>query len=96
MERPEALPDRIYSFLKYRILTCVLPPAQHLNEREIADELKVSRTPLREALNRLAQEGLLVRIPYCGYAVVTVSEDDMRDLCELRRTRSAAGDTGGI
>ena len=84
IEPPQALPDRVYSVLKYRILTCTMVPGQRLNEKEIANELKVSRTPLREALNRLSQENLLVRTPYCGYAVSVVTEDDIRDLCESR------------
>jgi GntR family transcriptional regulator, rspAB operon transcriptional repressor len=84
IEPPQALPDRVYGVLKYRILTCELVPGQRLNEKEIAEELKVSRTPLREALNRLAQENLLVRTPYCGYAVSLITEDDIRELCELR------------
>jgi DNA-binding GntR family transcriptional regulator len=84
IEPPQALPDRVYSVLKYRILTCTMVPGQRLNEKEIASELKVSRTPLREALNRLSQENLLVRTPYCGYAVSVVTEDDIRDLCESR------------
>src|ERR1700690_2599908 len=82
IEPPQALPDRVYSVLKYRILTCTIVPGQSLNEKEIADELKVSRTPLREALNRLSQENLLTRIPYCGYAVPLITEDDIRELGE--------------
>lgn len=84
VELPEALPDRIYGALKYRILTCALAPGQRLNELEIAAELKVSRTPLREALNRLSQESLLVRIPYSGYTVTPVTADDIQNLCEVR------------
>jgi len=79
-----SLPDRVYELLKRRILTCVLLPGQRLNEKEIAEELKVSRTPLREALNRLGQEGLLVRTPYAGYVVSSVNESGVLDLCELR------------
>lgn len=84
IEPPQALPDRVYSVLKYRILTCMILPGQRLNEKEIASELRVSRTPLREALNRLSQEHLLTRTPYCGYTVSLVTEDDIRNLCETR------------
>ena len=84
IEPPQTLPDRVYSVLKYRILTCAVAPGQRLNEKDIAEELRVSRTPLREALNRLAQESLLTRIPYCGYAVAPVTKDDIANLCELR------------
>lgn len=79
-----ALPDRVYELLKRRILTCTLPPGQRLNEKEIAEEFKVSRTPLREALNRLGQERLLVRTPYAGYVVAPITEAYVRELCELR------------
>lgn len=81
---PGSLPDRVYELLKRRVLTCFLLPGQRLNEKEIADELKVSRTPLREALNRLGQERLLVRTPYAGYVVSSITEAGVRDLCELR------------
>ena len=80
----QALPDRVYGVLKYRVLTCALTPGQRLNEKELADEFKISRTPLREALNRLAQEKLLARVPYRGYAVAPVTPEDIHNLCEVR------------
>ncbi len=79
-----ALPDRVYGLLKQRIIRCVLLPGQRLNEKEIAEELRVSRTPLREALNRLGQERLVVRTPYAGYMVAPITEAGVRELCELR------------
>ena len=79
-----ALPDRVYGLLKQRIIRCVLAPGQRLNEKEIAEELRVSRTPLREALNRLGQERLVVRTPYAGYVVAPITEAGVRELCELR------------
>jgi GntR family transcriptional regulator, rspAB operon transcriptional repressor len=81
---PQALPDRVYALLKQKIITCEILPGQRLNEKEIAGELKVSRTPLREALSRLSQENLVVRVPYCGYAVSPITKDAIRDLCESR------------
>jgi DNA-binding GntR family transcriptional regulator len=47
--------------------------------------MQVSRTPLREAFNRLSLEGLIVLSPYRGYAVAPVTVDGYRELCELRR-----------
>jgi DNA-binding GntR family transcriptional regulator len=84
MPAAQALPDRIYSALKHRILTCSLQPGQRLMEKELAQELGVSRTPLREALNRLALEQLVFLTPYRGYAVTPVLLDDIRNLSELR------------
>lgn len=84
MPLAQGLPDRIYSALKHRILTCSLQPGQRLMEKELAQELGVSRTPLREALNRLALEQLVFLTPYRGYAVTPVLLDDIRNLSELR------------
>lgn len=80
----QGLPDRIYSALKHRILTCSLAPGQRLPEKDLSQDLGVSRTPLREALNRLALEGLVFLTPYRGYAVTTVELEDIRNLSELR------------
>jgi DNA-binding GntR family transcriptional regulator len=84
MPLAQGLPDRIYSALKHRILTCSLQPGQRLMEKELSQELGVSRTPLREALNRLALEQLVFLTPYRGYAVTPVLLDDIRKLSELR------------
>ncbi len=84
MPLAQGLPDRIYSALKHRILTCTLAPGQRLMEKDLSVELGVSRTPLREALNRLALENLVFLTPYRGYAVTPVHVDDIRNLSELR------------
>ncbi len=86
---PSALPDRIYATLKHRILTCAILPGARIVEKELCGEIGVSRTPLREALNRLALEGLVVLIPYRGYAVAPLSVDGFRELCEVRRVLEA-------
>lgn len=80
-----ALPDRIYDVLKHRILTCAIDPGQKLNEKDLSKELDVSRTPLREALNRLALEGLVILAPYKGYLVRSITVPDIVALSELRR-----------
>lgn len=82
---PAALPDRLYAVLKHRILTCGIPPGGRLIEKLICSEMGVSRTPLREAINRLALEGLVVLTPYRGYAVARVTIRGFQELCEVRR-----------
>ena len=82
---PAALPDRLYAVLKHRILTCAIPPGGRLVEKEICAEMGVSRTPLRESINRLALEGLVVLTPYRGYAVAPVTVRSFQELCEVRR-----------
>jgi DNA-binding GntR family transcriptional regulator len=80
----QALPDRIYAALKHRILTCRLLPGERLIEKDLCSEMNVSRTPLREALNRLGLEGLITLEPYKGYEVAPLGIEDIRNLSELR------------
>jgi DNA-binding GntR family transcriptional regulator len=83
--QPAALPDRIYAALKHRILTCSMQPGERIVEKDLCREMAVSRTPVREALNRLALEGLVAITPYRGYATSPISVKQFRDLCEVRR-----------
>jgi len=82
---PAALPDRLYAVLKHRILTCAMRPGERITEKDVCTEMSVSRTPLREALNRLALEGLVVLTPYRGYVVAPVTVRSFQELCEVRR-----------
>jgi DNA-binding GntR family transcriptional regulator len=82
---PVAISDRVYALVKHRILTCAMLPGQRIVENELCTELGISRTPLREALNRLALEGLVVLRPYRGYVAAPLTIADFRELCELRR-----------
>ncbi len=82
--RPTALPDHVYAVLKQRILSCQLPPGQRLVEKALCDELGVSRTPLREALNRLSHEDLVSFQPHAGYRVAAITLEGFRNLIELR------------
>jgi len=81
---PSALADRAYADLKHRILTCKLRPGHRLMEKELCAEMGISRTPLREALNRLGLEGLVSLVPYHGFEVAPITLQDIRDMCELR------------
>lgn len=82
--RPTALPDHIYAVLKQKILSCALIPGQRLMEKKLCEGLQVSRTPLREALNRLNHEELVTLTPNAGYRVASITLDGYRHLTELR------------
>jgi GntR family transcriptional regulator, rspAB operon transcriptional repressor len=71
------------------VLTCSLLPGSRIIEKELCAEMQVSRTPLREALNRLALEGLVIIVPYRGYAVAPLTVSGFRELCEVRRILEA-------
>ena len=73
-----------YAALKKRIIEVDLQPGQRLVERDLADELEVSRIPLREALRLLAAEGLVVLVPHRGALVSPFTPADVRDLFDVR------------
>jgi GntR family transcriptional regulator of vanillate catabolism len=72
--------------LREMILAGELPAGDRIAELAIVEKLGVSRTPIRAALMRLEQEGLLQALPNGGYAVRTFSERDVADSIELRGT----------
>jgi GntR family transcriptional regulator of vanillate catabolism len=72
--------------LREMILAGELPGGARIAEVAVAEQLGVSRTPVRSALMRLEQEGLLEALPNGGYAVRTFSERDVADAIELRGT----------
>lgn len=82
--KPVMLTDQIYQELKHRVLTCHLRPGERLVEKKLCEELGVSRTSLREGMNRLAQEKLLTLKPNCGFMVTPITLDSFRNICELR------------
>ncbi|MES2696503.1 MAG: GntR family transcriptional regulator [Verrucomicrobiota bacterium] len=84
MSRPTALPDHIYAALKQQILSCALKPGERLIEKNLCAVLHVSRTPLREALNRLNHEELVILQPNAGYRVAPLTLEGYRNLTELR------------
>ena len=72
--------------LREMILAGELPGGARIAELNLVERLGVSRTPIRAALMRLEQEGLLQALPNGGYAVRTFSERDVADAIELRGT----------
>jgi len=77
------LVEQAYRSIRQRILDNVYPAGYRALEQEFADGLKLSRTPVREALLRLQAEGLLELIPRHGARVLPVSAGDMREIYEV-------------
>lgn len=82
----DSLSDRAYEGIRRRIIEVELQPGARLVERDLAAELEVSRIPLREALKRLAAEGLVVLVPRRGALVSPFSPAQVRDLFDLRES----------
>jgi DNA-binding GntR family transcriptional regulator len=83
MTKP-ALAARVYDDLKRDILSCALRPSQVVYEAELAQRYGVSKTPVREALNTLRQEGYIDVVPRRGYIVAPISIQDVQQILNLR------------
>jgi DNA-binding GntR family transcriptional regulator len=81
-----SLTDRVHSHLRTAIITGEIKGGSRLVESTLAADMEVSRTPVREALHRLALEGLLYSIPRVGYIVEEMSDHDIQDLFTIRMT----------
>jgi DNA-binding GntR family transcriptional regulator len=80
---PTSLVDQAYEQIRRRILDNVWPPGHRALEQEVALALGMSRTPVREALARLRNEGLVEVIPRHGMRVLPVSPTDMREIYQI-------------
>ncbi len=82
----QSLTSRVYKDLRADILTGRIKGGTRLVESNLAADMQVSRTPIREALHKLALEGLLYSIPRAGYIVEEMSDSDIQDLFTTRIT----------
>lgn len=77
--------DRVYRLLKGWILNCRFRPGDFLPEVEVAAQCKTSRTPIREACNRLAEEKWLSKIQNKGYIVSPISVQEIMEVYQYRK-----------
>lgn len=77
--------DEAHAILRQRIMCADLPPGAVIDERTLIDELEIGRTPLRESIVRLEQEGLVVSRGRRGYFVTETSPLDLFRAFEIRR-----------
>ena len=78
------LRDVVFYTLRQAILKGELEPGERLMEMQLAEQLGVSRTPIREAIRKLELEGLVLMIPRRGAIVAKITEKDLRDVLEVR------------
>ncbi len=88
VEMDEFLPlrDVVFNTLRKAILTGRLKPGERLMEIHLANQLGVSRTPIREAIRKLELEGLVTMVPRRGAEVAGMTEKSMQDVLEVRRS----------
>lgn len=93
LAEPASLADKAYYALRDMIVSLRLRPGAVINEKALIDELGIGRTPVREALRRLAQEQLVEVYPRRGMFVTTVEIRDLASLCEVRAPLEAQAAT---
>ena len=80
------LRDIVFKTLREAIITGDLQPGERLMEIKLANELGVSRTPVREAIRKLELEGLVIMTARKGAEVAPINEKDLREVLEIRRS----------
>jgi DNA-binding GntR family transcriptional regulator len=83
-KHPVPVREKTYDFLKSNILSGHFQPGHRLIEENLAEELGVSRTPVREAFHKLELEGLITPLGTRGFIVPKDSKDEMEELFEIR------------
>jgi DNA-binding GntR family transcriptional regulator len=76
--------EEAYTRLLERIVSLEMPPGSVVNEARLREDLKIGRTPIREALQRLARENLVRSIPHRGTFVTDVNITDLARITEVR------------
>ena len=79
-----SLRDVVFRTLRQAILRGELKPGERLMEIRLANQLGVSRTPIREAIRMLELDGLVIMVPRKGAQVAQITEKDLNDVLEVR------------
>lgn len=81
----EALTNQAYEYLYNKIISCEYLPGQELNEKQLLEETRFGRTPLREALLMLQSENLIEIFPRKGMRITAFTEKSINDLYQTRK-----------
>src|ERR1700722_7722925 len=83
--RPTSLADEAYAALRDRIVDCRLSPGLRVTEKQLAAELGVGHTPVRQALARLDNDGLVKTLPRRGYQITPLTIESVNELFQVWR-----------
>jgi DNA-binding GntR family transcriptional regulator len=83
MKHP-SLKEKAYELIKDKLLSLQFEPGTRIREDHIAENIMMSRTPVREAINRLVSEGLIKSIPRKGLFFIELTPDEINDLIDVR------------
>ena len=89
LEPPNSISDQIYERLKQQILHGEIEPGERLMQNQVAENLRASRTPVREAFRRLEQDGLVERVPQGGVRVTRLDMEAIQEVFGIRNVLEA-------
>jgi len=89
LEPPHSISDQIYERLKQQVLYGEIEPGERLMQNQVAETLKASRTPVREAFRRLEQDGLVERVPQGGVRVTRLDIEAIQEVFGIRNVLEA-------
>ena len=84
LQEQGSLAEQAYQRLKFDIITCALAPGEQIAQPQLVERYQLGVTPVREALQRLVQEGFVAALPRFGYIVAPRTLSDVREIFELR------------
>jgi GntR family transcriptional regulator, rspAB operon transcriptional repressor len=90
LDRRRSVPQQVYDHLREKIELAELKPGESVNERHLATWLGVSRTPIREAIRRLADDGLIEIVPHVGTNVALLDRASIYECCAIRKSLECA------
>ena len=82
--KTESLKLKAYNTIKNNIVECIYTPGSMINEEQLKEELNISRTPIRDALSRIEQEGLVHIKPKKGILVTPITVEEINKIFEVR------------
>jgi DNA-binding GntR family transcriptional regulator len=85
IDRGQPIPEQVYRLLRQSIITLRMPPGATIIEKQITDRLGISRTPVRDALRQLADEGLVNIRPQAGTFVALIDRQQLEEGRVIRR-----------
>src|SRR5499426_3294610 len=91
IDRGQPIPGQVYRLLRQAIITLRLPPGATVIEKQITDRLDISRTPVRDALRQLADEGLINVKPQSGTFVALIDRQQLEEGRLIRRALEIEG-----
>jgi DNA-binding GntR family transcriptional regulator len=83
-QRPPSIREEVFKYIRQKILTGEILPGTKLIEARLAEEIGISRTPIREALHNLEMEKLIKSVPRVGYVVSEITKEEVEDILEIR------------